>query len=147
MRTALASTLAIALALGVAACESAVSDDSEGDTLATRDWVAQSILGKPVINAGRVTMSFGEGRVSGRAGCNQYSGAADYANGTIKVGPLISTKMACMEEGVMQQESTYLNALQSAERYSIAADGKLTLKTPLGVLVYDPAPRQVRPEG
>lgn len=146
MRTRLA-VLAFALALGTAGCESAISNDETNDPLASRDWVALSILGKPVIKPGGVTMSFGEGRVSGRGGCNRYSGTADYANGAIKVGPLISTKMACMEDGIMQQESAYLNALQGATRYTIGGDGKLTIATGGGAIVYDPSPRQLRPDG
>jgi len=138
----------LGLALGLAACESAVSDDGAGDDarLTQEDWVAQSIGGKPVIQIGRVTLSFAEGRVSGRGGCNLYSGPVEYGRGAIKIGPLISTKMACVENGVMQQESAYLSTLQSAERYAVGADGNLTITTKAGAIVYDGAPRQVRPE-
>jgi heat shock protein HslJ len=141
------AVLAIALALGTAGCESAISNDETNDPLTSRDWIALSLSGKPVVKPGSVTMSFGEGRVSGRGGCNRYSGTADYANGTIKVGPLISTKMACMEDEIMQQESAYLTALQAATRYTIGGDGKLTIATGAGAIVYDPVPRQLRPDG
>jgi hypothetical protein len=36
--------------------------------------------------------------------------------------------------------------LQGAERYAVATDGKLTITTKTGAIVYDGAPRQVRPE-
>jgi heat shock protein HslJ len=133
--------------LALMGCETAVSDDDSGDRLTQSDWVAQTIAGQAVINPGRVTLSFGEGRVSGRGGCNLYSGPVEYAGGAIKVGPLISTKMACMAAGLMQQESAYLNALQAAERYAVGGGGRLTITTKMGALVYDSAPRQVRPEG
>ena len=135
------------LMLALMGCETAVSDDDSGDRLTQSDWVAQAIACQPVINPGRVTLSFGEGRVSGRSGCNLYSGPVEYGRGAITVGPVISTKMACMEAGLMQQESTYLNALQAAERYAVGGDGRLTIKTKMGTLVYDSAPRQMRPEG
>jgi heat shock protein HslJ len=147
------SSVALTFVVGAAfacltACETAVSnEDGDADQLRQEDWVAEAIAGKPVVNAGRVTLSFADARISGRSGCNLYSGPAEYGRGTIKVGPLISTKMACQEEGVMAQESAYLNALQSAERYGIGADGKLTITTAVGDLVYDSAARQVRPEG
>jgi len=132
---------------GLLGCESAVSnEDGEADRLRQADWVAEAILGQPVVKAGHVTLSFAEARISGRSGCNLYSGTVEYGRGKIKVGPLISTKMACQEEGVMAQESVYLNALQSAEQYGIAADGKLTITTSTGDLVYDGAARQARPE-
>jgi len=137
-----------ALTLAVAGCESAVSEDNTGDDarLTQQDWVAQSIAGKPVVQIGRVILSFGEGRVSGRGGCNLYSGSVEYGKGAIKIGPLISTKMACVEDGLMQQESAYLKTLQGAQRYSIGGDGMLTIATNDGAIVYEGAPRQVRPE-
>jgi heat shock protein HslJ len=148
MRRTVSTVFALALAFTIAACESAVSDDNAGDDarLTQQDWVAQTIAGKPVVQIGRVTLAFGEGRVSGRGGCNLYSGPVEYGRGAIKIGPLISTKMACAEDGLMQQESAYLNALQGAERYAVGADGKLTIATKSGTIVYDGAPRQVRPE-
>jgi heat shock protein HslJ len=147
MRHVKPTILALAIVFGLAACESAVSDDDRADRLSQQDWVAESIAGAPVVNPGRVTLSFREGRVSGRAGCNLYSGPVEVGKGTLKVGSLISTKMACMQEGVMKQESVYLNALQAARSYGFGADGKLTITTSSGALVYNGAPRQQRPEG
>jgi heat shock protein HslJ len=139
--------LVLAMAAGLAACESANSDPAGGDDrLAQEDWVAQSIAGKPVLHPGGVTLSFSEGRVSGRGGCNLYSGPVEYGQGAIKIGPLISTKMACAGLELMQQESAYLNALQSAERYAVGANGVLTITTKAGSIVYNGAPRQVRPD-
>jgi heat shock protein HslJ len=137
----------LAMTAVLAACESATSDTPNSeDRLAQQDWVATSIVGKPVIQPGRVTLSFNEGRVSGRGGCNLYSGPVEYGNGAIKIGPLISTKMACAEDGLMQQESMYLNTLQSTERYAVGTNGALTISTKSGAIVYDGVPRQVRPD-
>ena len=47
------------LVLALMGCETAVSDDDSGDRLTQSDWVAQTIAGQPVINPGRVTLSFG----------------------------------------------------------------------------------------
>lgn len=140
-------TAVLALCLALAACESAVSDDNGSGELMRRDWVAQSIDGKAVIDPGRVTLAFADGRVSGRGGCNLYSGPAEIGRGTLKIGALISTKMACADNGMMQQESAYLNALQSAERYSFRPDGALVVATATGSIVYAGTPKQQRPEG
>jgi len=135
-------------AASVGSCETAVSDvDDHSERLTRQDWVAETIAGQPVINPGRVTLAFVEGRVSGRGGCNIYSGPVEIGNGTLKVGPLISTKMACGEPGLMQQESAYLGALQSARSYRFGADDKLTISTQAGALVYGGAPKQQRPGG
>jgi heat shock protein HslJ len=144
-RSASAAFAAILIA-SLMGCETAVSDDGSDDMLTQRDWAALTIAGKAVIKPGSVTLSFGEGRVSGRGSCNRYSGPVEYGKGKIKVGALISTKMACVEEGLMQQESAYLNALEAAQTYKVGVDGKLTIGTKAGALVYEGAARQVRPE-
>lgn len=144
-----ATALLLVLCVGIAGCETAMTDPRDGgdEQLTRLDWVADSIGGKPVVNPGKVTLTFAEGRVSGRAGCNRYSGPVEFSNGSIKVGALISTKMACMEPGVMEQETAYLNALRSARRYSVGGEEKLTIETASGSLTYSGVPKQQRPEG
>lgn len=144
MRAWLIASVAV-MALGVAACESAVSDGQPETKLQENDWVAETIASTPVIQAGRVTLSFGEGRVSGRSGCNLYSGPVEIGASTLKVGALISTKMACLATGVMQQESAYLNALEAAQTYTIAGP-TLTITTAAGPIVYTATARQAQPE-
>ncbi len=136
--------ISFALAMTITACETpAPRDESK---LTEVDWVAETINGKPVIEPGRVTLSFNEARVSGRSGCNIYSGPVEYGNGTLKVGALISTKMACVANGLMQQESDYLNTLGAARSYAYQND-RLVISAPTGgALVFASAPRQQRPE-
>jgi heat shock protein HslJ len=142
-----AAAFAMAILTGAGACNSAVSDDDRADRLTQKDWIAETINGKAVINPGRVTLAFVQGRVSGRSGCNLYSGPVEIGNGTLKIGILISTKMACAEGGVMAQESIYLETLRAAQRYGWASDGKLTVSGSSGGVVFSGAPRQQRPEG
>jgi heat shock protein HslJ len=130
--------------LALAGCETAVSGEGSSGALMEHDWVAVAIAGKPVVKAGHVTLSFTEDRVSGRSGCNLYSGPVELGPGTIKVGALISTKMACQESGVMAQENDYLNAMRSARSFTLS-DERLTIATASGDLVYNGVPRQVRP--
>lgn len=144
MHTWAKASIAVLL-LGLAACESAVSGGQAETKLEENDWVAETIAGTPVIQAGRVTLSFGEGRVSGRSGCNLYSGPVEIGASTLKVGSLISTKMACLATGVMQQESAYLNALEAAQTYAITGP-KLTITTTKGPIVYTATARQAQPE-
>ena len=142
-RATFASTLAFTLAL--ASCESSLSTNDDFDPIIQNDWLAQSIAGDPVPNPERVTLSFANGRVSGRGGCNQYSGPVEYGNGRMKIGPIISTKMACLENGLMQLESKYLGALQTAESYSVSSSAHLTITTARGPLVFSASSRQIRP--
>ena len=64
-----------------------------------------------------------DGMVTGNAGCNQYFAEYTTDNNTITIGQPGSTMMFCPEpEGVMDQETEYLTALQSAATYSIRGD-------------------------
>jgi heat shock protein HslJ len=77
-----------------------------------------------VLEGTEITAHFNdEELVSGNAGCNNYSGAyqVDGENITVELGPL--TMMLCSEpEGVMEQETAYLQALDSAATFSIVGD-------------------------
>ena len=68
-----------------------------------------------------VTLSFAaRGRVTGHAGCNSYMGPFESGNGTLKVGPLASTRKLCPgPPGLMEQEGKFLAALQNAATYKI----------------------------
>lgn len=86
-----------------------------------------------------ITLVFGDGgQVSGSSGCNSFSGSytSDGA-GSIQIGQLASTMMACVEpEGVMDQEAQFLAALPLATTYSVegnvldlrSADGAMQVR-------------------
>lgn len=119
--------------------------DRGQDTLAAHDWQAFELKGKPLNTPVPVTLSFTEGRASGRGGCNQYSGVVEYDARSIRFQAMISTKMACAGDGVMLTEADYLQALQAAESWDIDATGKLTIEGNRGRIKFTPLPRQNRP--
>jgi heat shock protein HslJ/membrane-bound inhibitor of C-type lysozyme len=63
-----------------------------------------------VADRASTTVRVEEGRVSGRAGCNQYSGYLQAAGNALRVSETRSTRMACPPP-VMQQETRFLTAL------------------------------------
>jgi heat shock protein HslJ len=68
-----------------------------------------------------------DGSLSGNAGCNNFFGtfqAADDGSFTVE-GPLGSTLMFC--EQFMEEETTFLAALQSAERFFFNDSGQLVI--------------------
>ncbi|UCG24826.1 MAG: META domain-containing protein [Chloroflexota bacterium] len=76
-----------------------------------------------VITGTELTTLFTGGTVSGSAGCNDYSGPYELDGAQISVGPLANTEMACAEpEGIMEQETEFLAALQSVATYVIDGD-------------------------
>ena len=88
-------------------------------SLVGTEWVLADLAGTPALPGGKATLAFPEaGRVSGNASCNQFTGAVTISGDSLKVGPLASTRMACVDSAVSKQEDTYLKALDAATRYA-----------------------------
>jgi len=69
----------------------------------------------------KTTAVFGkENRMSGNAGCNRYSTTYTLENTKkIRFEPIISTKMACLDDDFMKQESTFFSVMEKVEKYKI----------------------------
>ena len=61
-------------------------------------------------------------RVGGSTTCNSMGGTFEVTGDRISFGPLMSTKMACVEPELMAQETRFMSALDSVERFAISAD-------------------------
>ena len=87
----------------------------------------------------QVTANFGaDGTLAGLAGCNDYTGSASTAAGTIAVATGATTRKFCAEPaGIMDQEALYLALLPTAAFYTVE-NGQLTLTAGNGqpVAVY-----------
>jgi heat shock protein HslJ len=94
------------------------------DTLSGTSWTATGVNnGKGAVEsvaAGTtITASFGtDGQLSGSGGCNQYSATFTSADGTIVIGPIAGTRMAC-DPIVSDQETAYFAALDAAATYKV----------------------------
>jgi putative lipoprotein len=62
----------------------------------------------------------GEDQVGGYAGCNQFTGSMTVTGDGLSVGPIASTRRMC--QNVMEQESTFLQALENAHRFDISGE-------------------------
>lgn len=119
-----------ALALGCASAPPASSATQKtvpgAQELLGSEWELLDLGGAPVLEDSRPTLGFLDpGRIAGKASCNRYGGGVDLGDGTIKVGPLQTTRMACTPE-IDAQERAYLLALQNARRLEIVG-GNLVL--------------------
>lgn len=114
----------VALAIGCASAPPAPSGSDKTvagpQFLVGSEWELRDLGGTPVLeDRSSPTLSFVDpGRVTGNGSCNRYGGSAELGDGTIKVGPLAATKMACTPE-VDAQERAYLAALQNASRLEL----------------------------
>ena len=119
-----------------------VLPSSQTDALENTTWVLQS-YGEPgnlkaVLEGIEITATFEstEGRVSGSAGCNTYSGDYHISDSKLSIPLIVSTEIGCLEpEGIMEQELQYLKALQAAESYQIQ-DEKLEINCGAQILVF-----------
>ena len=88
-------------------------------------------------NGGPVVLSFKGGKVSGQAGCNQYSAEIIFGpdRGSLNVSPGITTRMVC-DPSRMEFESAFIHALETSTRYRlrVKACSSRAPMAPLGVL-------------
>lgn len=94
-----------------------------------------AISGKEV----NVRFDSSSGKVSGSAGCNSYTAAYQRTFNNVAVSSLSSTMMLCtIPAGIMQQESTFKNALSGAESCKIV-NNKLEINCTLDrLLIFHP---------
>jgi heat shock protein HslJ len=68
-----------------------------------------------------VTLKFGtDDRMSGSGGCNSYGGGYRVQGTRIKFSQLFSTERACANSNANQQESRYLSALETANKFRLS---------------------------
>jgi heat shock protein HslJ len=81
----------------------------------------------PVVEGTTVTLKFGsESRVNGNGGCNTYGGDYQVRDDNVTFSRIISTKKACLDSKVSQQEREYFDALTTAGKFKIT-DNHLTI--------------------
>jgi len=91
-----------------------------------REWKVTQLDGKDLIEGSRLIVNLGNrnGRITGYSGCNQFSGLYELEGENLKFkGSLASTEMACVKEGMMEQESHFMSLLQTMTHAKII-DGK-----------------------
>ncbi len=121
-RTALALLAVSALAL--AACGSD-SDGASGsaptaDDLAGQAFESTSVEGYDLVEGSTIELGFETDALGARAGCNSLSGGYTITDGTLEVGAMASTMMAC-EDALMAQDQWLSEFLTSGP--DIVLDG------------------------
>ncbi|WGF88421.1 META domain-containing protein [Marinivivus vitaminiproducens] len=128
--------VAIAAMLALAGCASA-SDNATPDG----EWTVAAIGGDAVAGDPPLTLTIGQDRYGGYAGCNRYGGAVTVTGGAIAFGPAAATRMFCGGPGQMEREQALFDSLQAADSWRLEAD-RLVLDDGEGgtVLTLDRAP-------
>jgi len=115
--------VAACLPLLLPACTPVPSDSSSPYGV---DWRLIELNGQPAPRGaggkpGTLTLVEGEGRASGFAGCNRFSGTVTASSGRIQFGPLMLTKMACAEG--MDLEAHYPTTLNRSNSFRVTETG------------------------
>ena len=103
----------------------ATSESMENPLLKT-EWQLVSWTEKQPLTKENSTVMFEKDRLSGSGSCNRYTAGYAVQENAMKVGLIAATRMACPEE-IMNQEMTFLSALEGAKIYSINGEGNLQI--------------------
>jgi heat shock protein HslJ len=121
-RTALALLTISAIAL--AACGS--DDDTSGsaptaDDLAGQAFESTDVEGYDLVEGSTIELGFETDALGARAGCNSLSGGYTISDGTLEVGAMASTMMAC-EDALMAQDQWLSEFLTSSPEITLDGD-------------------------
>lgn len=143
---ALLATLLVAVSASLAwaggpSSEQDADDDAKAGPGAVRAefWQVNRIGARDIGADDGVTMRFADGQISGRSGCNRFTGAASLtaetvASGGLELGPIAGTRMACPEPA-SSIEDAFLAALGQIDGYRITMTGGLVLTGDDSVLI------------
>ena len=120
--------------LAVVACSSAAAD-LDGTKWALKEFGEEGGETAVLLNT-TITLNFEDGQIGGSSGCNSYFGDVVITGETLSISEIGSTLMACLDEGVSQQEVDFLAALAEVSSYTLA-ENQLTLQYDGGVLVFE----------
>lgn len=95
-------------------------------------WRVEDISARGVVDNSQTSLQFSaDGQVSGRGGCNQYTGSYTRAGNTLTFGPLAVTQMACVP-ALGDQEKKFFSVLSTPVTISFDATGALVLTNEKG---------------
>ncbi len=103
-----------------------------GGSLEGGPWHVEDLNGGGMIDNARVQISFdpgdqGTSRVTGRSGCNRFTGGWQQDGAAVKFGPIATTRMGCAP-ALMELEGKFLTTLQAVTTVSFDASGAALLK-------------------
>lgn len=85
-------------------------------------WNLLQLNGQPVVEGTMPTLTFHEGQAGGNSSCNSYGAEYTQQGKSLTFAPIVTTLMACLDAGIMQQESAMYAALQTVKTYQLEQD-------------------------
>lgn len=123
--------------------EAALAGDAETAELSIRpalpelagtQWQVETMGGVAVVSGSEPRINFAEdGAINGTTGCNRFFGQYTQEAGQLTFSGVGMTRMACMADGVMRQESTFGAILQSDASLETDGPEQITIRGADGV--------------
>lgn len=86
------------------------------------EWLLEFATGGGLLDRVQTTLELTkDGKIFGNGGCNHYQGSYEIKDHKINISPLISTRKIC-PPAVMNQETNFLQILETAETFSLDGD-------------------------
>ena len=108
------------------------------DSLTGKSWKLITIGDSSPVAGSTLTLAFESGQASGHSGCNSFGGTYQVNGNELQFEQMMSTLMACANQSLMEQESTYMKFLGDANHFEFV-DGQLHIYRPDGdALIFVP---------
>jgi copper homeostasis protein (lipoprotein) len=106
-----------------ASCDNPALSATHG-TPENRAWKLVSLGDQPApaVNAPELRLDTGQKQAVGVGGCNRFTGHYELNGDSLRLGPLASTKRACLDAAANRFESAFLKALDDARTWRITGD-------------------------
>jgi heat shock protein HslJ len=97
-------------------------------TLANTYWKLVEIGGEPLVLPADANVREPNLRLTlqqearGETGCNSFSGRYQQRGDSLRMGPLASTRRACLDERMNRQEHAYVTALEATRSWKVTGD-------------------------
>ncbi|HEX6084879.1 MAG TPA: META domain-containing protein [Thermoanaerobaculia bacterium] len=83
-----------------------------------------------------ITLQFADGNATGSGGCNQYRATYTQSGSSLTLGPVASTKRACVEPEGNRHETEYFDALSRVTSFAVEGD-RLMLRDASGTTLLE----------
>lgn len=102
-------------------------------------WQVTAIGGQPVPRSDSYRLSFADGRIGGRFGCNSFGGPYQVSGESVVVGDIATTLIGCPEPAATH-EAKALSVLGAPTRIDWSSGNRLTLRNARGSIALERIP-------
>jgi len=96
-------------------------------TLENTEWKLVELSAQPVrvaegLEAPNLRLDGAQKQASGSGGCNRFTGRYELGGDSLRLGPLASTRRACLDPETSQREKAFLVALDGTRTWQVTGD-------------------------